>query len=256
MSRRARIKSNSGVYHVMLRGINRQLVFEDEDDKEQFRETLRKYKEKSGYEIYGYCLMDNHVHLLIKVGAEDIGQTLKRIAVSYAYYFNTKYGRVGHLFQDRFRSEAVETDAYLLNVLRYIHRNPVVGKMCPNPEDFIWSSYRDYIRSGKIRGLLTDTELALGMIGLSEFERYTGSSEDDRIRMLEQESPRKMVTDAEVICLLRKYSGCSNIYEFRERPKDERDDVIKKLRESDAGINQICRITGWSKTAVRRALGR
>ena len=254
MPRRARKKSKSGVYHIMLRGIDRQHIFEDEEDKERLWETLREYKGKSGYEIYGYCFMDNHVHLLMKFDSEDIGQSLKRIAVSYAYYFNTKYKRTGHLFQDRFRSEAVENDAYLLSVLRYIHRNPVVEGMCKNPEDFIWSSYRDYMRSEKIHGLLTDTKLVMGMIGMKEFKRYTDNPEDDKTRMLEPEKPREMLTDADVKQLLKRYSGCSNSYDFRELPKSERDDVIKKLQDSNAGFNQICCVTGWSRTAVKRAL--
>lgn len=126
--------------------------------------------------------------------------------------------------------------------------------MCKNPEDFIWSSYRDYIRSEKVYGLLTDTKLVMGMVGMEEFKRYTCSEEDDKISMLEPEKPRTMLTDADVRQLLKKYSGCNNSYEFRELSKVVRDDVIKKLQDSDAGFNQICRVTGWSRTAVKRAL--
>ncbi len=82
---------------------------------------LQYYKELSQYKIYGYCLMNNHIHLLIQEGKEPIAKTMKRIGVSYVARFNRKYDRCGHLFQDRFKSEAVESDEYFLAVLRYIH---------------------------------------------------------------------------------------------------------------------------------------
>lgn len=254
MARQARKKSNTGTYHIMLRGIDRQLIFEDEEDKERFWETLRTYKKKSGYEVYGYCLMDNHVHLLMKFGVEDIEAAMKRIAVSYVYYFNVKHRRTGHLFQDRYRSIPVEDDAYFLTVLRYIHRNPVVEGICKKPEDYIWSSYRDYLRAGKTGDILSDTGLVLGMLGPETFRRYNLDSGEDDLRLLEPERPRNVLTDKEAMRLLKEFSGCGNSYEFRELPKDRRNEVIKRLQGSGAGFNQICRVTGWSQPAVSRAL--
>ena len=255
MARQARKKSNTGIYHIMMRGIDRQLIFEDEDDKERFWQTLKDYKEKSGYEVYGYCFMDNHVHLLIKFNEEDMCQVMKRITVSYAYYFNVKYRRTGHLFQNRYRSVPVEDDAYLVTVLRYIHRNPVVEGLCKKPKDFIWSSYRDYIRAGKRYDILTDTGLVIGMIGIEEFKRYSADPVDDEKRMLEPEEPRALMTDAQAKKLLEIYSGCSNGYEFHSVSKEKRNDVIKRLYDSGAGFNQICRVTGWSQPVVQRVLG-
>ena len=130
MPRQARKKSNSGVYHIMLRGINRQLIFEDDEDMQRFIETLKRYKDECGYSLYAFCLMGNHIHLLLKEGEEPISTILKRIAGSYVYWYNWKYGRSGHLFQDRFKSEPVEDDAYFLTVLRYIHQNPVKARIC------------------------------------------------------------------------------------------------------------------------------
>jgi len=125
MPRQARQKSESGIYHIMLRGINQQIIFEDEEDSEKFIETLKTYKAISGYKIFAYCLMGNHCHLLLKVEKEDLVLIFKRIAGSYVYWYNWKYYRRGHLFQDRFKSEPVEDDVYFLTVLRYIHQNPV-----------------------------------------------------------------------------------------------------------------------------------
>ena len=143
MPRQARRKSESGIYHIILRGINQQQIFEDEEDSRRFLETLSKYKEQCGYEIYAYCLMGNHVHILLKEGKENLTLVLKRIAGSYVYWYNWKYHRSGHLFQDRFKSEPVEDDAYFLTVIRYIHQNPVKAGICRNVDGYKFSSYNE-----------------------------------------------------------------------------------------------------------------
>jgi REP element-mobilizing transposase RayT len=124
LSRTARRKSESGIYHVVLRGINRQTIFADDEDHEKFIQILSECKKISGYSLYGYCLMGNHVHLLIKEETEDLGKIMKRIGVRYVYWFNRKYGRSGHLFQDRFKSEPVDDDGYFMTVLEYITSKP------------------------------------------------------------------------------------------------------------------------------------
>jgi putative transposase len=150
MSRQARQRSESGIYHIIMRGINKQIIFEDDEDREKFIGYLQYYKNIASYTIYGYCLMDNHIHLLIKEGKEPIGHTMKRIGVSYVAWYNRKYDRIGHLFQDRFKSEVVETDKYLLTVLRYIHQNPVKAGKEKSVENYKWSSYAEYIDKSKI----------------------------------------------------------------------------------------------------------
>ncbi len=89
--------------------------------------------------------MDNHVHLMISEGTEDLSKIMKRINVSYVYYFNQKYKRVGHLFQDRFKSENVEQDLYLLALARYIHQNPLNPPLVKKVSDYKWSSYNSYM---------------------------------------------------------------------------------------------------------------
>lgn len=106
MPRKARTRAESGIYHVMLRGINCQQIFEDEEDNEMFLKILRDYKPVCGYQLLAYCLMGNHVHLLIKEGTESLEQTFKRIGARFVYWYNTKYQRVVHLFQDRFRARS------------------------------------------------------------------------------------------------------------------------------------------------------
>ena len=141
MPRGARKTSSTDIYHVMLRGINRQDIFEEDEDKKIFLWIIRECIKVSGCDIYAYCLMSNHVHILIRTKTESIGVIMKRIGTRYVLYFNEKYGRVGHLFQDRFKSEPIETDEYFLTVLRYIHQNPLKANMCKKLEDYAYSSY-------------------------------------------------------------------------------------------------------------------
>ena len=137
MPRQARKKSESKIYHVMLRGINQQQIFEDAEDCDKFLEVMRDCKEICQYDVYAYCLMGNHIHLLIKEGTETLEQVFKRICGRFVYWYNVKYRRVGHLFQDRFKSEPVDSNEYLLTVVRYIHQNPIKAGLCKRVSDYI-----------------------------------------------------------------------------------------------------------------------
>ena len=110
-------------------------------------QTLAECKKISGYQLYGYCLMGNHVHLLIKEEKEGIEQIFRRVGARFVYWYNLKYELCGHLFQDRYKSEAVENDEYLLTVLRYIHHNPIKAGLSKGLEEYRWSSYNEYWKS-------------------------------------------------------------------------------------------------------------
>jgi len=123
--RAARIKSESRIYHIIMRGINRQILFEDEEDCTKFIQTLQRYKEISEYKLYAYCLMGNHLHLLLREGKEPLETVMRRICGSYVFWYNKKYDRIGYFFQDRFKSEPVDDEVYFLVELRYIFQNPL-----------------------------------------------------------------------------------------------------------------------------------
>ena len=118
MPRAARKKTDTGSYHIMLRGIDRQPLFRAPEDYRIFLETIKECKALSGFRVHAYCLMENHVHLLLRFDREDISLAMKRIGVRFVQKMNRKYSRTGHLFQDRYKSEAVEDDAYFLNLVR------------------------------------------------------------------------------------------------------------------------------------------
>lgn len=152
MARRAREVSPTGVYHICLRGVNKQRIFEYPEDYRYFKKVLHKvmYMDKEGHEletpafsIHAYCLMDNHIHLLLGVQTLPLGDIIKRVAGAYAQYFNLHYSRVGHLFQDRFRSEVCCDADYFYTLLTYIHNNPVKAGVCQSPDQYAHSSYHE-----------------------------------------------------------------------------------------------------------------
>ncbi|MDF2613481.1 MAG: transposase IS200-family protein [Clostridia bacterium] len=145
MPRRAREKCEHSIYHIMVRGNNKQDIFLDEQDKIQYLRRLKRYKERYKVEIYAYCLMTNHIHLLIYDNGQDISKVIQGLNLSYVIYFNKKYGRCGHLFQDRFNSIMVKRDSYFIEVSKYIHLNPVKANMVGASADYKWSSSSVYL---------------------------------------------------------------------------------------------------------------
>jgi len=253
MARTARKESRTGTYHVMLRGINRQIIFEDDEDYQKFLWTIKDTREKSGYEIYAYCLMSNHIHLLIKEVIEDLGKVFRRIGASYVYWYNWKYSRRGHLFQARYRSEAVETDSYFLTVLRYIHQNPYkagIVKNIKNIADYSWSSYGEYVGEPKI----CDVEFALNMFSTNRinavklFNEFNLVENQDRCLDYDQDV---RFNDTEASNFIRDISGVQSPTEIQGLEKEKRNEVIKQCKAKGLSIRQIERLTGVSFGVIR-----
>jgi len=153
MARLARKPSESGIYHVIMRGVNHQNIYDDSEDYYKFISFLDRFRFRyddkgipcgTNCTYYAYCLMSNHCHLLIQQEEESVGETIKRISVAYAYYYNNKYGRDGHLFMERFRSEPVNDLTYFNTLLRYIHQNPVKGGIVKRVDQYEYSSWGEY----------------------------------------------------------------------------------------------------------------
>ena len=160
---RVNIKTITNTYHIIIRGVNKQDIFLDECDKLKFLKELKLTKDKFNFEVYLYVLMDNHVHLTICDKNDEISKIMHRLCTSYAMYFNKKYDRVGHLFQNRFKSICVDTESYLLSLIRYIHGNPQKAGIC-STTDYRWSSYQDYI--GKTYSGITDVDFILELFDM------------------------------------------------------------------------------------------
>ena len=230
----------------MLRGINGQVIFEDEQDRVKFLDCLKTYKAISGYKVFAYCLMSNHIHLLIKVENEDLDLIIKRIGGSYVYWYNWKYKRRGHLFQDRFKSEPIEDDSYFLTVIRYIHQNPIKGGLCKRIDDYKYSSYNEYIGESNI----VDREFCFEIIDEEQFVDFNNETNDDICLDIEDGNFR--LTDEEAKDIIQKVSKCKNATDFQNLNVDKRDKCLKTLRKKGLSIRQISRLTGVSFNIVRK----
>lgn len=243
MPRTSRKKSKTGIYHIMMRGINRQDIFEDNEDRDRFIQTVAAYKEKNDFKIYGYCLMNNHIHLLIQ--DDNLAVTMRKICASYVYWYNGKHQRIGHLYQDRFKSEVVEKDSYFLTVLRYIHQNPLKAGIVKETADYKWSSYGEYLH----RATLVDVDFALGMMAIEEFIKFNNTVNKDYC--LEYE-PITRMDDSEARQIIQDIAGIKDAYEVQYFERTQRDNIIREIKKVDKiSIRQISRITGISYNTVR-----
>lgn len=144
MARKPRLEYPGATYHVCTRGDNKEAIFLSDKDYLIFLQNLYRYKEKWHFKLFSYCLMTNHLHLLIKVDKTPLSKIMHSVNSSYVKYFNRTHQKKGHLFQNRYKAVVVETDAHLLEATRYIHLNPVVAGIIDEPIKYTWSSYHLY----------------------------------------------------------------------------------------------------------------
>jgi len=261
MPRVQREKSKSGYYHVMLRGNERKNIFRDDEDKLRFIETLSEKKQENRYSLHAFCLMDNHIHLMVSEGAEDVADVIKRISISYVYYFNRKYKRVGHLFQDRFKSEAVEDDRYILTLARYIHRNPVKAGLVRSVSEYKWSSYDCYVNEHNQFAKIIDTNTVLGLlsndvvIAQQRFREYMNEEEQEEFIDLVEEDEGAVERKARE--LITSIQSVQSLADADGNAKKQIGDLIKKLREeTNLSIRKISEITGLGRDKVHRIIKR
>ena len=163
MARPLRVEISGGLYHVIARGNERKDIFRDDGDRLRYLDRLAHYREKFSFALLAYCLMDNHVHLAIETGEVPLSRIMAGLQSSYTQYFNRRHGRVGHLFQGRYKALLVEKDLYALALLRYIHENPSKAGVVAKPGHYRWSSDRYYRRGGGPDWL--DLDRLLSMLG-------------------------------------------------------------------------------------------
>ena len=251
MPRSARKKSNSNIYHIMLRGVNRQEIFADAQDCRKFLSILKDCKSISGFEVFAYCLMSNHIHLLIRAGVEPPDLIIKRIGSRFVYWYNLKYCRVGHLFQDRFKSETIENELSFLAALRYIIQNPMKAGIEREPGTYPWSSFASY---GGIPDQLTDTAVAMSFFPAREalLEFLTQEHSDPGLE--DVPVPIRM-PDEKAKEIMGDLTGCHSAAAFQNLDRKIQKDFAAELRKKNLSIGQIARLTGMSKTTIFRASG-
>jgi putative transposase len=170
MPRIERLIPVDAAMHIMCRGNNKQNIFHREKDKLYYLFLLRKLKEENRLKIFHYCLLNNHLHLILWLNARsNLSKFMKQVNLSYFNYFKKNYGYFGHFWQDRYKSNIIEKDSYLLQCGKYIELNPVRAGIVSSPEEYKYSSYNYYAR-GFYDSLLTPNPVFLGLSN-SEVER-------------------------------------------------------------------------------------
>lgn len=254
MPRKARVRSKTGIYHIMIRGINRQTIFEDDEDYVYFSNVMKHAKIKGEFKLFGYCLMGNHVHILMQEKEESVSLSMQRICSSFVYWYNWKYDRCGHLFQERYKSEIVENEAYLLAALRYIHQNPVKAGIADSLDRYNWSSYHDYTYEKSD----LDTEFILGMfsknrqLAIKRFKSFMEEESDEGFIEYKDNHKHK-VLDQEIISIVKSTYGVEST-SLHLLEKDQVNVILRHLKSIDGvSIRQIARVTGMKKNIVERA---
>lgn len=254
---RNNLKTITKTYHIIIRGNNKQDIFTCENDRKKFINLLKETKEEYSFRVYLFVLMTNHVHFVIYDENNRMSKIMHKLCSSYAKYFNKEYNRVGHLFQDRYRSISVNDDKYLFNLIRYIHNNPCKAKMS-RIDVYEWSSYQEYI--GQKDFGITDTDFILSLFGevkeeaLKQFIKYNAQIDNKEYLKIELETEGEL-SDEDAIQYIKMVIGVENLLEILLYSKETRNKYIYKITQIEGiQIEQIVRLLGISKRTIMRII--
>ena len=248
MARKPRKKSESQIYHIILRGNNRQDIFYNDTDRLFMLSRIEKYSEQTNIEIYAYCLMDNHIHLLVGKANPNLSKFVQKLATSYAMYFNRKYDRCGHLFQGRFKSEPVETDEYFQTVFRYILQNPEKAHIC-NYFQYKWSSYQFVTNES------TDSFVNMKYV-FAMFQNKTSlklfiQSHNSDLCMEYENVP--VMSDTRCITIIKEKLKIEYPAQIKTKSQKEMKQALRCLKKNGMNITQISRLTEIPRRIVALA---
>ncbi len=244
MPRIARIYGESGYMHVYTRGNGQQIIFEDRSDYIYYLNLLKKYSSETGVTICAFCLMENHVHILVYDPERNITDLMRRLSSAYSGYFNWKYKRTGHLFEGRFNGIPIESEDYLLRVFRYILNNPKSKNICET-EKYPWNSYSRY---GKAESFV-NTSVFQELIG--SWDEYTAfiAADYEDCPELEEYTRGDIWAKAVIRDVLRIKSGT----ELQRYDMQARNDALRLLKSRGLTGKQIARLTGINQSAIESA---
>lgn len=249
MTRTARLASRTDIYHVVSRGAGKKDLFEDDEDREFYLNTLNRLSREEELSILAWCLMDNHIHILCRGDLSSLTSVMKRLNTSYAQHFNGRHGHVGPVFQGRFTSHPVETEEHFLQTVRYIHLNPRdLG--VSNSDEYAWSSYKQYIGKGGICRI----DFVLSVFGdIASFLNFHNIGKDDVV-MIDGCPARPRITDVEARRIASQIYGETFSDEIVEMNKNERNQALRLLFDRGISIRQLGRLTGIGSSAIYRAI--
>ncbi len=243
MPKKLRQFSKSKIYHIIIKGIDGNDIFYDDSDKIIFKKQLLDNKIKFNYKIYAYCLMSNHIHLVISVEDNLLSKSIQSLTIRYAHYFNKKYQRTGPFVQNRFNSKSIEDLKYFLDVCRYVHRNPENAGITKT-ENYKWSSYREYIYKAD----LVDTEILLHYFdnNLDNFVNFTITSnlslKEATNSYLENYVEYELINslnDTDVSAIIIKKFNLSSSSDLPIFFKNKNEDDLKKCIEELKNIKDL-----------------
>lgn len=251
MPRKPRQRSELSIYHVVVKGVNNQLLFEESNDYLKYIQILELQKEKCKFDLFAYCLMSNHIHLLIRSNEIPLDSIFRKINTAYANWFNMKYSRSGPLQDGRYYSEPVDTPKYFLSALRYIHKNPVKASLEKSVgSKYPWNSYHAY---AKQQSTLINIEFVMSYFtSLDEFIKF--HSTDSDYVFIDINNIKRRIPDDVAIEKIKQSCGVNHPSDVSNFSLLDRRNAIFLLHESGISARQINRLTGIPRGVVDRIL--
>lgn len=249
MPHAARRKSETGFYHVVAKGAGGQVIFENAANRRYCLEEFENAIDAHKVDVHAYCLMSNHIHILLQDNGDCLGEFMKQLCQSYAMYFKLVTGRVGNVFQKPYWSEAVGSDEYFLSALRYIHANPEPAGICEAAE-YEWSSYRSYLGTRSF----VETSLALDLLGSEEAYVAFNASGSKLALPFPGSKLRSHLSPDETWRVAEEILGHETLEGLRRMPVRERNLHLQTLADAGFTEREIARLSGLGKTAIHLAL--
>jgi len=240
MARIRRIEFPGAIYHVYARGNNKQQIFIDEQDFFVYTKRIERYQKRYNFLCYVFMLMPNHIHLVLETAEIPLSKIMQGIQQSFTQYFHKKYGAVGHVFQGRYGAILCDRDEYLISLVSYIHLNPWRSKLVKFPEDYIWSSHRDYTGIDSLP--FVDSGFILNLF--SEREELARKEYLGLIRSEMEKEEKHVPEDAKIEIICGNQEFVSEIKKKLDKPD------LKELREKRVADDQETRLRKKSLTNI------
>ncbi len=254
MPRKPRKFSETDIYHIILRGNDKSDIFYDDQDRYIFLDIIEETKKKFNYEVYAFCLMTNHIHMIIKVKDDFLSKAIQSLELRYSLYFNKKLNRSGHLFENRFFSKQVENLNYFLTVCKYVHRNPEKANI-EKTENYKWSSFAEY--NGKERIINKNVLLHYFGNSIDEFKKYTLINDDkEQLYDFSEFELIGRLSEEDVGNIIVQKFELKNASDVSLLEKEKRDEILVSLKElKGTSLAQISRITRVTSYYIKKIWG-
>ena len=246
MPRATREMSESGYYHIVLKGAGGQILFDNSSDYRAFISLLRRYSAETEIDVLAYCLMSNHAHMLISDESDNLVTFMRKLCTTFAMRFNSTTGHTGPVFQNRYWSTPIITDEQLLETARYILQNPVKDGIAPI-DRYEWSSYAAYMGAPSFVDTTVLLEMLGGADGFASFMALPNTMSDP--------APFRMgrISDSAARAIMADVLGEDAVLTLKQSSKASRDESLRKLRDAGIGATQASRLTGIGRATVERA---